>query len=159
MNVSWHHPAVTDDIQVPRAQLDDFVTVVVFESIIKGKPVPGDSVRVRLLVNQQTAFAAVGFERIVLARDDLHLSISIQICNRAGMWRRDLVDPANHCPPSACRSFVYPLHHLNTSAKKTGHLVTRQPVHGKFVYWMVRVNVVEAVMFELLLSVAVTVTV
>jgi hypothetical protein len=56
--------------------------------------------------------------------------------------------------------FVYPLHDLNTiRPQKTGHLLARRPVHGKITYWMVRVNVVEAVMFGLLLSVAVTVTV
>jgi hypothetical protein len=43
--------------------------------------------------------------------------------------------------------------------KKTGHLFTRRPVHRRIVYWMVRVNVPVAVMFELLLSVAVTVMV
>jgi hypothetical protein len=42
---------------------------------------------------------------------------------------------------------------------KKGHLFRRWPFHGKIAYWMVRVNVPVAVMFELLLSVAVTVTV
>jgi hypothetical protein len=46
-----------------------------------------------------------------------------------------------------------------SAPKKPGHLLARQPRSRQNYYWMVRVNVVEAVMFGLLLSVAVTVTV
>src|ERR1700753_180614 len=92
MNVGWLNPPVTDDCHLPRDKLDDFGTVVVLEPVVYREPAPGNSLRIRLLINQQAAFAAIGLEGIMLAHDDFHLSISIQICNRDGMGRTNLVD-------------------------------------------------------------------
>jgi hypothetical protein len=51
------------------------------------------------------------------------------------------------------------LHYLHTSTKKKGPPLHEVARSRQIVYWMVRVNVVEAVMLLLLLSAAVTVMV
>ena len=101
MNVTRLVPGVTDDRKLTGAQFHGLATIMVFEPIVHEEPAPGNSLGISLLVNEEAAFTAVRFKRVVLTYNHFELSIPIQVGNGNGMRGTDLVDDVHIEPPIA----------------------------------------------------------